>query len=123
MVVSPGVRCNVERVGGPRKLLGNCGNPSGTFEGRRKFACIGRGCLEVFQLNVDELIDCCVFVGVSDDEFRVAEWLLKCGELRLELVHLANCCHCFVKVGDFWKSVHIPFDFADDLGVECSLTL
>ena len=54
-----------------------------------EFANVDGGGLEIFELNVDKLVCGGIFVGVSDDEFQVTQWLPQCGELRLELVHLS----------------------------------
>ena len=95
----------------------------GIFESRGQFTDVDGGGLKVFVLNVDKVVQWGVFVRVGDDKFQIAKWLLKCGEFGLKLSHLANSCHCFVEVGNLRQSVHVLFDFADDLGIVCSLQL
>ena len=79
--------------------------------------------MEIFELDVDELVGGSVFVGVSDDELQVTQRLFECGQLRLKLVQLADGCYGLVEVRDLWQGVHVLLDFADDLGVEGSLKL
>jgi len=82
--VSSGVCRHVEGVGGPGEILVACwGCQSWAVERRSKFADIDGGGLEMFELNVDELVRGSIFVDVSDDELQVAQRLFEGGELRL----------------------------------------
>ena len=122
--VSSGVCRHVEGVGGPGEILVACwGCQSVAVERGSEFADIDGGGLEIFELNVDELVGGSVFVGVSDDELQVTQRLFECGQLRLKLVQLADGCYGLVEVRDLWQGVHVFLDFADDLGIEGSLKL